>query len=94
MFAQLAPAELQRCHWYANVIGLSPLQEPLDAVRVCPSWAVPEIVGRDVFVGGVAAVAAAATPASPSTARRAHATRPARMGGFFRVAADRKRRRL
>src|SRR5579862_8259252 len=66
MFMQLPPPELQRCHAKLYVIGSVPLQAPLSAVSVWPSWVVPEIVGGDVFVtltvvaaAGVAAVATA-----------------------------------
>ena len=31
--------------------GVTPLQEPLPALRVCPSCAVPEIAGSAVFAG-------------------------------------------
>jgi hypothetical protein len=34
------------------VIGCVPLQLPFAAVSVWPSWAVPLIVGGDVFAGG------------------------------------------
>jgi hypothetical protein len=37
-----------------NVIGGVPLQVPGLAVRVCPSWAWPLIVGAEVFAGAVA----------------------------------------
>jgi hypothetical protein len=33
------------------VIGVEPLHVPLSAVKVWPSWAVPEIVGAPVFAG-------------------------------------------
>jgi hypothetical protein len=34
MSPQLAPEPLHRCHWYPNVIGASPDQEPELAVSV------------------------------------------------------------
>lgn len=36
------------------MIGCVPLQVPGLAVRICPSWAWPLIVGREVFAGAVA----------------------------------------
>ena len=58
MFAQLAPAELQRRHWYVYVIGAVPVHVPFAAVSVCSSCAVPEIVGSTVLTGGAAATTA------------------------------------
>ena len=71
MSLQLAPLESQRRHWYAKVIGWVPLHAPGLAVSVCPTVAVPEIVGGDVLPGGddagcttgVAADVAVAAPA-------------------------------
>src|SRR5262245_40030417 len=51
MSAQLAPDGLHRRHWYANPVG-EPDQVPGAAVSVAPSRAVPDTVGRLVFVGG------------------------------------------
>jgi hypothetical protein len=48
---QLFPLGLQRRHWYVNVIGPVPVHAPGSAVRVWPSWAVPEIVGGLAFCG-------------------------------------------
>jgi hypothetical protein len=48
--AQPPPAELHLNHWYANELGLL-FQEPAVAVSVCPTCAVPEIVGTAVFSG-------------------------------------------
>ena len=55
MFEQLVPPLVQRRHWKAYEIGAVPVQAPVDAVSVCPSVAVPEIVGGAVFAGGAAA---------------------------------------
>ena len=44
---QLVPSASQRCHWKPNDVGL-PVQLPVLAVSVCPTRAVPEIVGRSV----------------------------------------------
>jgi hypothetical protein len=49
------PWALQRCHLYENVIGVDPDHAPSFAVRVCPSAAVPPIVGGDVLDGGTSA---------------------------------------
>src|ERR671924_103877 len=51
MVVQLAPAVLQRFHWYVYVIGVVPVQVPTKAVSVLATAAVPEIVGRLVLVG-------------------------------------------
>ncbi len=59
MFAQFAPALSQRCHTYVKVIGVVPLQLPLDAASVFPCAAVPEMVGTLVFDGGVPAAVVA-----------------------------------
>ena len=49
-----APDALQRCHWYVNVIGASPVHVPLLAVSAWPlCGVVSEIVGGAVFVGPV-----------------------------------------
>ena len=47
---QVATSASQRCHWKLNESGL-PDQLPSAAVRVCPTLAVPEIVGGAVFFG-------------------------------------------
>jgi hypothetical protein len=47
-------ADAQRNHWYANVIGVEPVQVPLVTASGWPSLACPEIDGRTVFAGGVA----------------------------------------
>src|SRR5437868_6290831 len=60
MSPQLAPAESQRRHWYVYVIGCVPVQVPFAAVSACPDCAVPEIVGRAVFPGGVGGAATTA----------------------------------
>ena len=42
-----APDALQRCHWYVNVIGASPVHVPFAAVSVWPlCGVVSEIVGQ------------------------------------------------
>jgi hypothetical protein len=46
-----APLELQRCHWYAYVIGCTPVQTPVEACSSEPGAVPPEIVGGSVFVG-------------------------------------------
>jgi hypothetical protein len=51
---QLLTARVHRTHWYAKLSGRSPLQRPGEAVSVSPTRFTPEIVGRDVFRGGVA----------------------------------------
>src|SRR5947209_7249227 len=50
MLWQLLPVPSQSCHWYAYEVG-DPFQLPFDAVSVCPSVVVPEIVGGAVLVG-------------------------------------------
>ena len=62
------------------MIGWVPLQLPGLAVRVCPLWAVPEIVGREVFTGGeevpwTTAVALDVALACPATFDAVTATR-------------------
>jgi hypothetical protein len=76
MSPQPAPALLQRCHWYVNVVGL-PDQVPFDAVSVEPSRAVPLIVGAAVFVGAAferapAAAASDRLTSKADTDARAH----------------------
>jgi hypothetical protein len=50
-----APLVSQRCHWRLYVIGVEPLQVPVEDVSVCPCCAVPLIVGSAVLDGGTAA---------------------------------------
>jgi hypothetical protein len=40
-----------RCHWYENVIGLSPTQVPVVVCRLTPTWAEPLITGGLVLTG-------------------------------------------
>ena len=47
---QPAPAELQRCHWYSYLVGFS-LHVPVLALSVCPTTALPEIVGGALLAG-------------------------------------------
>jgi hypothetical protein len=70
---QDAPPELQRCHLYANEIGVVPLQVPLDAVSVWPLFVWPDTVGGDVLLGAVSARAGAATASPATTADRSAA---------------------
>ena len=65
--AQLAPPLSQRFHWIVRV-GV-PVQVPVATVSVCPTLAVPVMVGATVFVGGVGttAVTTEAAVALPST---------------------------
>ena len=37
------------------IVGV-PVHDPVDAVKVCPSWAVPEIAGSAVLTGGAAVI--------------------------------------
>ena len=46
------PEPSHRFHWNAFEIGAVPVHEPAEADNVCPSCAVPEIVGLAVFAGG------------------------------------------
>ena len=48
---QALPSPSQRSHLYENVIGWSPTQVPVAAVRVDPTNALPEIVGGAEFAG-------------------------------------------
>ena len=57
---QPLPAALQRCQRIVREIGFVPRHLPSLATRRSPSRVVPEMVGRDVFVGG--------TSAAPTTA--------------------------
>src|SRR5579885_1837680 len=70
MFRQLPPAGPQRRHWYEKSIGVEPVQVPGSAFSVCPSCAVPEMVGGLVLFGAAAA-AAPAGPLRPTTAAAA-----------------------
>ena len=45
------PAESQRRHWYAKLVG-EPLQVPVEAVSWLPAVVVPETAGGTVFAGG------------------------------------------
>jgi hypothetical protein len=71
MFPQFPPPALQRCQRYAKLIGCEPLQLPGLECRVWPFWAAPEIVGGDVFDGGVVAPDAPAPATRPSATTRA-----------------------
>jgi hypothetical protein len=79
------PAVLQRCHWYANVIGWVPVHVPLVAVRVRPSISSPVICGRAVLRGAfcgasrTSAVAADRAWALPSAFRALTTTRIRRL---------------
>ena len=61
----LPPAALQRCHWYWKLVGLF-CQVPFWAVSVSPTFVVPVIDGKVVFVGGAAAAVAAQTKTAPA----------------------------
>jgi hypothetical protein len=63
---QFPPPPPQRRHWYSKVMGVDPDQLPVDALSVCPTAAVPEIVGGDVLVG--AAWVEATIPEAPLSA--------------------------
>jgi hypothetical protein len=54
MFEQLVPLALQRCQRKAKWIGAVPVQLPGSAWSRLPFWAVPEMVGGEVFEGGEA----------------------------------------
>ena len=45
---------VQRLHRYAKRIGAVPDQLPVVALKVWPAFGTPEIVGRAVFLGGLA----------------------------------------
>jgi hypothetical protein len=51
MLEQLAPLLSQRRQAYVNVSGCWPTHVPLFAVRVCPTWGVPDTVGGVVLRG-------------------------------------------
>ena len=51
MSLQALPFLSQCSHWYENVIGWSPTQEPLPAVSVVPTVAAPAIVGGELLAG-------------------------------------------
>jgi hypothetical protein len=53
MSTQPTPSVEQRCHLKVNVVGLF-VHEPLVAVSVAPSRAVPDSAGTPVFSGGAA----------------------------------------
>ena len=65
MLPQDAPAPSQRCHWYWNEVGLF-VHVPFCAVSVSPTFVVPVIDGKVVFVGGAAAAVAAQTKTAPA----------------------------
>lgn len=48
-------------------MGVVPVQVPVVAVRVCPSWAVPLMVGGELLVGAVGAVVTTAVGAEVAT---------------------------
>jgi hypothetical protein len=75
--AQLATCELQRIHWYVNVIGDVPDQAPGFPVSVSPTRCVPEIVGGDVFLGAAVAADGSADPAPAAITNVSAAARPA-----------------
>jgi len=52
---QLPPFASQRRQSYVKLIGVAPLHLPGSAVKVSPTWALPEIVGGDWLTGGLAA---------------------------------------
>lgn len=56
-----------RCHWNAKAVGF-PVQLPSFAVSCCPTRAVPEMVGRSVFLGGAGELAAATVAVSSDCA--------------------------
>src|SRR5947207_15793245 len=68
MFRQLPPPTPQRRHWYEKSIGVDPDHVPGSAFSVCPSCAVPEIVGGDVLLGAAAVDAPADLLRPTSTA--------------------------
>jgi hypothetical protein len=51
------PFDAQRCHWYAYVIGVVPVQVPLSTDTVCPACAVPCGFGCFVALGAFPAAA-------------------------------------
>ena len=55
--AQPPPTLLHRRHWIENVIGWRPVHVPGEAVSVCPTVGVPEIVGGPVLAGRAPAAA-------------------------------------
>src|SRR5712691_3904000 len=67
---QESPLPLQRRHSNLNDIGVSPAQEPVEAVSVEPLSAWPEMLGRSVFEGGCAERAAPPLPATNADAAR------------------------
>src|SRR6266700_4523173 len=84
MLRQLPPPDPHRRHWYEKSIGVEPDQVPGSAFNVCPSWAVPEIVGGEVLLGAVAAAAPAdrVSPTKTAATARAITTAAAAMLGF------------
>jgi hypothetical protein len=63
---QPLPLVSHRRHWYPYESGRVPDQVPTAALSVWPSWTVPEIVGGDVFAGGMAATTAVCTDVAPA----------------------------
>ena len=61
MWTQADPDGSQRCQVKTNVIGCAPLHDPGAAVNVCPCWALPEMVGGDVFTGAAVWITAVAS---------------------------------
>src|SRR5690348_12835293 len=87
MSPQPVPSVAQRCHWYANEVGLS-LHVPFDAVSVWPSRSVPEMLGAALFCGAAlerATATAATTPAATSTPRTAASLRAAQRRCLVRL---------
>src|SRR4051812_10185602 len=69
MSAHVLPEASQRLHWYSKWIGGVPRQAPGSALMLCPSVAVPDSVGGEVFAGGASvttAVGAESADAMPS----------------------------
>ncbi len=58
-------AATDRC----RLIGVVPPHEPFEAVKVCPSRAVPAMVGSELLTGGLAAVRTAAATAEAGQER-------------------------
>jgi hypothetical protein len=83
--AQLAPAALQRIHWYWKVSGAEPFQVPVFAPRELPTLAVPLIDGNELFEGATVAredvASATPTTTSPTSPTASSARAPLRAGG-------------
>ncbi|HEX8103822.1 MAG TPA: hypothetical protein VF533_14495 [Solirubrobacteraceae bacterium] len=80
---QPAPALSQRRHWYVYLSFVG-VQVPRLAIRVCPTTALPEIVGGDVFDGAVEAAEAGAAPVPMPTSRATQSARSKRERGTAR----------